>query len=82
MSSLIEDHVRRELVRFLVQKTIFCPRTEVVLDIRTCVVILDSDGDPAFVMSQKGWAEIDADPAQVGWLADKGYAVDRDTVTA
>jgi len=50
--------VHRHLVRFLVSKAITCPNTGEVLDERTCVVLLDSDGDPAAVISQQGWANL------------------------
>lgn len=57
-NNIVEDHVRRELVRMLVSRTMTCPRTGALLDMRDCVVLLDSDGDPAYVLSQKGWAQI------------------------
>ncbi len=37
------------LIKMLVQRHIFCPLTGNLLDIRTCVVVLDKDGDPAHV---------------------------------
>ena len=54
----IEKKMRQELVRYLVQKTIFCPWKGTVLDMRTCVVMVDTDGDPAAVMSQEAWQTI------------------------
>lgn len=48
---MIEEMMRRELVRYIVQRSIFCPVSGVVLDMDTCTVILDSDGDPAFVVA-------------------------------
>lgn len=47
----MQSVVRENFIRFLVQKHIFCPLTGVVLDYRTCTVILDSDGDPAQVFA-------------------------------
>jgi len=56
--NIIEDAVRRNMVRFLVQKAIFCPWSGEVLDYRTCVVMVDTDGDPVAVMSQSAWTQI------------------------
>ena len=57
--SPLVKHVRRSLVRHLVGRVIFCPATGEALDADTCVVLVDSDGDPAMVLSQKGWANVD-----------------------
>jgi hypothetical protein len=50
----LQEHVRAELVRYLVSRAITCPITGDVLDVRTCAVVLDADGDPAAVFSPKG----------------------------
>lgn len=50
----MQTHVREQLVRYLVQRAITCPITGDVLDVRTCAVVLDSDGDPAAVFSPEG----------------------------
>lgn len=50
--------LRRNMIRHLVQKTIFCPTTGQILDVRTCVVVNDRDGDPHAVLSPEGWASI------------------------
>lgn len=50
-----EQTIRQNFVKFLVQKAIFCPLTGDVLDVRTCVVILDKDGDPTAVISPDGY---------------------------
>lgn len=54
----IRETVDRELIRALVARQITCPRTGALLDVRDCVVLRDSDGDPAYVMSQAGWADV------------------------
>lgn len=69
-----------ELLRLIVARQITCPRTGEVLDVRTCVVLLDADGDPAAVLSQKGWQEIAQDTAILANLGVKGLAVDLATV--
>jgi len=76
----LQEIVHAEHVRYLVSRTITCPRTGEVLDVRTCVVLLDSDGDPLAVLSQAGWAELDAD--DVAHLARRGWTVDPATVKA
>lgn len=43
--------MHRQMVKALVQRNIFCPVTGEVLDMDTCTVILDSDGDPAMVFA-------------------------------
>lgn len=77
----LEETMRRELRRFLVQKHITCPLTGEVLDMDKSVFILDADGDPAGVFSQSGWqralAIMDGDASKV--LA-AGYTVDESTV--
>lgn len=79
--SPLVKHVRRSLVRFLVGKVVFCPNTGEALDADTCVVLVDSDGDPAAVLSQKGWASVTEDRRTL--LAEKhGLTVDESTVKA
>ena len=46
----IQTTVQDMMIRYLVQYFIFCPVTGRVLDERTCLVILDSDGDPVRVL--------------------------------
>lgn len=53
-----EQTIRQNFVKFLVQQKIFCPITGDVLDVRTCVVILDADGDPAGVISPAAYRRI------------------------
>lgn len=72
-------HVRKALVTALVQRSITCPRTGAVLDVRTCVVLLDTDGDPAIVLSQGGWAAIVAE-GNDETLEQRGFKVDPSTV--
>lgn len=76
----LEAHMRQVLLTGLVQKEIFCPNTGEVLDVRTCVVLVDKDGDPAYVLSQKGWANVSADPLKVAFLGQNGLTVDPSTV--
>lgn len=75
------QHVRRQLVRALVMRQIYCPRTSVVLDMRTCVVLNDRDGDPSIVLSQEGWATLPEENRRI--LAEEhGLTVDESTVKA
>jgi hypothetical protein len=54
----IETAVRKEWVRGLVQKDIFCRFGGEVLDVRTCVVVLDEDDDPRLVMSPQSYKRL------------------------
>lgn len=74
MSNHLQDTVRRNMVTFLVSKAITCPRTGEVLDARNCVVFVDSDGDPAAVMSQDGYTEFANEATAVGTSPDARLA--------
>lgn len=80
--STITEYVDREVVRCLVQREITCPRTGDVLDVRTCVVLRDSDGDPVAVVSQDGWAAIVNDGGDAILKKTHGLTVDESTVKA
>ena len=54
----LQTHVRRGWVKGLVQQRIFCPISQDVLDVRTCVVVLDEDDDPVAVMSPTGYKRV------------------------
>lgn len=66
--------LERNLVRYLVQRTIFCPVSGDVLDVRSCAVIRDDDGDPVYVISPRAADAIEA--AGDGALK-AGYTLDR-----
>lgn len=78
--STLTTHLRGQLVRSLVQRTIMCPRTGEVLDVRTCVVINDTDGNPIAVVSQDGWKVIAAEVRTQERIAAAGWAVDPTTI--
>lgn len=79
--NMLVDTMRTELVRHLVSHLITCPATGEVLDMDTCVVFVDADGDPAAVVSQTGYRQILAErPATIDILAAKGLTLDTDTV--
>lgn len=67
-------HVDAQWIRSLVMRAIMCPITGQVLDVRTCHVIRDSDGDPAAVIAPGAWGQIEAD-RQAALLRD-GYRLD------
>ena len=67
--------LRQNMVTGLVQRAILCPVTGQILDVRTCVVLVDSDGDPAAVLSQDGYRNTPA-----GRLVELGLTADPDTV--
>lgn len=78
MSADIRTVVRRNMVKYLVGKAIFCPVSGEVMDVRTCVVLIDAEEDPIYVMSQAGWAATSAKQRET--LARMGYVVDPGTV--
>lgn len=45
----LQETIWQSLVRYLVQRDITCRLTGKVLDMDTCVVFVDADGDPAQV---------------------------------
>lgn len=47
--------LRRNLLLYIVQRQMFCVITGDVLDVDTCVVVLDSDGDPHAVFSPNAY---------------------------
>lgn len=77
----LEEHMRAQMVLGMVQRIIFCPNTGEVLDVRTCVVLVDKDGDPAYVLSQQGWKNL-VNEGKVEWLKEHGITVDESTVKA
>jgi hypothetical protein len=58
MAVEFQDLMRKQLVLALVQRAIFCPVTHEVLDVRTCVVVLDADEDPTAVLSPEGYRQL------------------------
>lgn len=76
----LRKHVDFELIRHLVARDLgICPitgRTDV--DVRTCWVLRDSDGDPHMVMSPGAWDEV-SDPVAKQQILDLGYTLDTRT---
>jgi len=68
------DTIRAGWITSLVQKTITCPNTGKVLDVRTCVVLNDREGDPYAVLSPEDWDRISNSPATVAFLAQYGIS--------
>lgn len=73
----IETTFRRGMVLSMVQRSIFCRFTGDVLDVRTCAVLVDVDGDPESVMSPAAADMIESDPDTMATLASKGYEIRR-----
>ena len=71
----LETKMRERLTLALVQRDITCRVTGEVLDIRTCAVLVDPDGDPAYVLSPEGYAQLVVD-GTIGVLAESyGYTL-------
>lgn len=76
--------LRKNLIKHLCGQQITCMRSGEILDYRTCVVLLDSDGDPRAVLSQSGYASLVAiNPDTIAErLSSAGLTVDESTVKA
>lgn len=68
----VQEVVDRMMVKYIVQRQIFCPVTGEVLDIDTCKWFVDADGDPAYVLSPKAYDAAVAVPKIVEALRAKG----------
>lgn len=80
-ASTLETKVRRELLRAVVAHAITCPITGEVLDMDTCVVFVDGDGDPRAVTSQVGYQTIlRVDAGRLDVLKAGGIVVDETTI--
>lgn len=77
MSNPLRDHVDFEMIRHLVGRNLgICPvtgRTDV--DVRTCWVLRDSDGDPHMVMSPGAWDTVSEENR--AFIRAQGYTLDR-----
>lgn len=80
----LQAKMHRELIRYLVARAIICPVTGEVLDMDTCVVFLDTDGDPCLVLSQGGYTALSTDRPDVLVLLceQKSMTLDPATVKA
>lgn len=70
-----ENTIRKNFVKYLVQQNIFCPVSGRVLDVRTCYVILDSDGDPAYVVDPEVGKTIEGMIAEGKPALKPGYSI-------
>lgn len=70
----LETTLRRNLLRFLVQRAIFCPYTGTVLDMDTCAYVNDADGDPHLVMSPEA-GKVLAEKGLPESLTAQGYTL-------
>ncbi|QGJ88865.1 hypothetical protein PBI_TEAMOCIL_10 [Microbacterium phage Teamocil] len=75
MTDLVE-HMRQTLRLAIIQRAIFCPLTNVVLDIRTARFILDADGDPYIALSPEGAAQFESDLASGERTLADGYTLE------
>lgn len=80
MTATMRNPIDHQIIKMLVSESIFCPRTKQSLDVRTCVVLRDKHGDPSYVLSQDGWAQVTYDDEAMGRLARYGLTVDESTV--
>jgi hypothetical protein len=70
----LKEAIYAEWILGMVQHAIFCPYFGTVLDVRTCSVMYDADGDPAQVMSPEA-GKILAEAGLPKVLADAGYTI-------
>lgn len=66
------EAMRDTLRLALIQRQIFCPVTNELLDTRTARFLSDSDGDPAYVLSPDAYEALSQTPNVVESLAAKG----------
>jgi hypothetical protein len=77
----LKTHVHEQMVRTLVGRCLgFCPISDQQFDVRNAVVLLDEDGDPAYVLAKEGWRVFSVTDT---WreLQGQGYTVDLSRVT-
>lgn len=74
MTELI-NLMHERMIRHLVQLAITCPLTGAVLDVRTCAVLTDADGDPIAVLSPEAAQQITANPSQTATLRARGVTL-------
>ena len=70
----LETLLREQMVTWLISKAITCPVSGALLDVQTCVVLVDADGDPARVLSPEGWKTLAARPGALDTLATFGLS--------
>lgn len=68
------NEMYRQHIKGLVQRAIFDQGGQ-LLDVRTCWVLWDADGDPAQVIGPKLAAAIQSSPTAIEALAAKGYTL-------
>lgn len=68
----IQQIIDTEMVRHLVSRDIQCRMTGKVLDVRTCLVVRDAEGDPLAVLDPS----VAGDEALKQRIADKGWTLD------
>jgi len=78
MRTEVEQHVDKQMVRYIVQRNIFCPITGNVLDVRTCKWFVDSDGDPAYVVDPLVYDRVKDQPDTIAALEARGYYLNGD----
>jgi hypothetical protein len=76
----MQDIIRKNFVKYLVQKQIFCPITDEVLDVRTCVVIVDNDADPYSVISPNAYRRMLDTGVAPEKMLKGGYTFDQSTL--
>lgn len=54
----LKGHVLRQIIRYMVSRTITCPFAGEILDYRSCVAIVTADDDVKSVMSPAGWLKV------------------------
>jgi hypothetical protein len=79
MTYSFEEPMRKMLLHSIVTRQIFCRLTGDVLDVDTCVVVLDADGDPCSVFSPRGFQQMLDTGVDVDKMLSLGYTWDKST---
>lgn len=80
MTNSFEAMMRKSLLLNIVQRDITCRLSNKVLDIDTCVVILDSDGDPFAVFAPEGYKMMLDTGYPPEQMLQEGYTFDQSTI--
>lgn len=67
--------LKKQMVRYIVQKYITCPVTGDVLDERTCIVVFDHEGFPLTVWSPAVGDILKKDPELVALIQERGHTI-------
>jgi len=75
ISDPFQTRMLREMIKWQVQRAITCPIGGQVLDVRTCIAVIDPSDDVLTVVSPETFAKITADAWRALYGEHPGYGV-------